>query len=454
MIVTKIKPRPIVKKIELSTYSSADSPEYINDKFLSAKNQYGKHPLLWYNGILIPPQNIIEMYLESDGFLPVLQAHISDMTGVMRNTAFAGDNTIISLYIDSRTKDSGGAASLWPIRMDFKLIDYMYSEEDDIFYIQGIPDADSLYLNSIKSYPNMSSYKVMEKICNENGLGLRSNISSTADQMNWMNANNTRYEFIQDMIMHSYISDKSFIKGFFDYQYCMNFIDVEKSLSESMDIQGILTFGNDGLSEEDTQKSDLLYITSDKLLSDRYNNRYEYFEVLNQSTKISVKNGYRTNIYYYDKTANWKNKAGGFMRFGVESNTDNRGIVLKSTPNDIKENGFYRQNTKSVYMNAIDVDNMHTNYNYAYMLNKYNNLELDKLMIKVYMNVPNFNFTKYQKIKTIVMDVDPGKGNVINERLSGGWIIKSINYYFTPEDGLKQEILMSKRELTVDDFDF
>ena len=47
-----------------------------------------------------------------------------------------------------------------------------------------------------------------------------------------------------------------------------------------------------------------------------------------------------------------------------------------------------------------------------------------------------------------------GNENITNERLSGGWVITGINFIFEPEEGLKQELIMVKRELSVNDFSF
>ncbi len=44
--------------------------------------------------------------------------------------------------------------------------------------------------------------------------------------------------------------------------------------------------------------------------------------------------------------------------------------------------------------------------------------------------------------------------NIINERLTGGWLIKEINYFYSPEEGLKQELIMIKRELSAGDYTF
>ncbi len=52
------------------------------------------------------------------------------------------------------------------------------------------------------------------------------------------------------------------------------------------------------------------------------------------------------------------------------------------------------------------------------------------------------------------MNISAGQEEILNERLTGGWLIKEINYYYTPEEGLKQELDMIKRELSAGDYTF
>ena len=146
--------------------------------------------------------------------------------------------------------------------------------------------------------------------------------------------------------------------------------------------------------------------------------------------------------------------AGTFLKFNLETNTDGKVISLKSFPDDTSDNGFFHKNTKSVYLPPLDIDNTHVNYNFAHFLNEKNLEEIDKVTIKITMREPNFNLHKYQKIRTVVMNVNFGQELVVNERLSGGWLIKAINFHYSNTSQLKQELIMIKRELTVDDFNF
>jgi len=142
------------------------------------------------------------------------------------------------------------------------------------------------------------------------------------------------------------------------------------------------------------------------------------------------------------------------LRFDLQTNTDGKGIILKSSPNDVGESGFFKRNTKKVYLQPLDIDNTHKNFNFALILNEYNKAEIDKIQISVILKTPNYNFYKFQKIKVYVMNPILGEQSTMNERLTGGWLIKEINLIYDRENGLSQELIMSKRELSAGDFNF
>lgn len=451
MINQILKPNIEVRNIEISSFS--DNELYIKEMGNKVK-ELGRDPLLWYNGIYIPPYLIDSFYLKSNEFLPSLEVYFSDETRTLVNIGFALDNTIISIYIDSRTKDSNNNPALRPIRMDFKITDFRYDEDSSLFYVYGVPNIDGLYLQKIKAYENMTSFEALQQISKDIKLGFATNTANTNDKMNWLNRSLESHTFIKDITKRAYKSDNTFFDSFIDFYYNLNFIDVEQCFKESLEQKGILTSMDEGMNEAESQIIEELFIVSSKHYQNRYNNVYESYEILNQSTKISLDNGYRTILHYYDKTGNWNQKAGSFLKFTIETNTDNKGITLKSSPNDTAPDGFFAKNSKRIYVQPLDISNTHKNFNYSLILNEYNNAELDKIKIVVTMRVPNFNFQIYQRIKVVVMNPVVGNDTIVNERLTGGWLIKEIYYYYTPEDGLKQELVMIKRELSAGNYTF
>jgi hypothetical protein len=445
-----LKPTISVKQIEIKNYvpdqTNVDISQQQNN--INKLSEIGKEPLLYYNGIIVPKQNIDGFSLKSSGFLPKIEVYFYDSTSTMRNQAFARDNTIISLYIDTRTKDADFSSVLRPIRMDFKITDFSYDEDSGLLYMQGVPDIDELYIEDIASYPDMTSWDCLKKVASNLKLGFYSNINNSDDKMNWLNYSLENYIFIKDTIKKAYKTENSFFTTYIDYYYNLNYVDVEKALSDKTKQVGTITTIPEGFGESKSQTNQDLYITSSKHTEIRSNITYKSYEILNQSTKISLDNGYKTLLHYYDRTGNWKEKAGVFLRFQLETNTAGEGYILKDN-GSTGENSFFNKNIKRVYIQPLDISNVHRNYNYALFNNKNNMEEIDKLIIKIDMNIPNFNFFRYQKIPVYIFDPIVGNnGNIVNTTLSGEWLIREINYNYDSKSELQQELILSKRELS------
>jgi hypothetical protein len=438
-----LKPTISTKQISITNQTASNESDISQQaNNITKLNSIGKEPIIWYNGIVVPKQNIDGFSLKSNNFLPSFEAYFYDETSIMRNQAFARDNTIISLFIDTRTKDT-----LTPIRMDFKITDFSYDEETQLLYVQGVPDIDDLYIEDISSYPDQTSWECLKNVAKKTKLGFYSNVNNTTDKMNWLNYSLENIRFIKDTTKRAYRSEKSFFTSYVDYYYNLNFVDIEKVFADKTVQVGTVTTMPEGLDESNAQTNTELYITSAKHTEIRSNITYDSYEILNQSTKISIDNGYHTLLHYYDRTANWSQKAGAFLRFNMETNTDGTGYIMKDT-HGVGDESFFNKNVKRVYMQPLDISNTHRNYNYAVFNNKNNLEEIDKIVMKLDMTIPNFNFYKYQKIPVYIVDATVGNDNILNETLSGEWVIREINYKFSYNTELQQELILCKRELT------
>lgn len=87
------------------------------------------------------------------------------------------------------------------------------------------PKFTSLSISEI--YPNKSSKEVIEKISKEIGLNLVTNISKANDRMDWEQLGETRWAFLKDVWLHSYINEKTFMCCGFD-AYNLYFYDVRQ----------------------------------------------------------------------------------------------------------------------------------------------------------------------------------------------------------------------------------
>ena len=100
MIESLSEPTIGVKQIEIKPYkgtTNQDLNSYWIERYGVKLADIGKNPLIWYNGIFIPETLIESFYLSSENFFPLLQVYFKDETSEMINTAFAQDNTKISI---------------------------------------------------------------------------------------------------------------------------------------------------------------------------------------------------------------------------------------------------------------------------------------------------------------------------------------------------------------------
>ncbi len=63
-------------------------------------------------------------------------------------------------------------------------------------------------------------------------LGFSSNVRESNDEMTWINPNDTYKEFIKDITRYSWISEDSFIWTFIDFNYNLNYVDIQLELNE------------------------------------------------------------------------------------------------------------------------------------------------------------------------------------------------------------------------------
>lgn len=445
-------------KIELQDitidYNDNNNQNAIN--FTSS--QIGKYPYIYYKGFDIDPNDIISFTLNNNKFVPYLEIEFRDKSDLMWDENFPIDNEIISLYI--RTYDD----VTMPIRMDFKILEIDIikpkpgEKNDKIFKLTGQIDIDSLYYCDFFSKKG-TSFNVLRNIANDNDLGYASNVENSNDDMTWINPSSSNADFIYEITKHSYISDNSFIWSFVDFYYNLNYIDIEKIFKEDISEQQSTTNYNYFNKDNQSQKNMNLILTNhpDYLNSNLYLNK---FYLSNSSTKINLEEGYRKIVYYYNKNIQNLNK----ITVDSLSFTEGNSIIMKDTS---KSNLLYKNLVKKEYTGKIDTDNVHENYNFALVQNKFNLNFLQKLNMVVYLREPNFSLYRFQKVNIEIYKLskldtvedqsrtfeDPNQAKHIddiklNNKLSGEWIITGIRFIFNKYEGNIQELTLVKREIT------
>lgn len=390
-------------------------------------------PFVWYNAYQIEVGDIQYFRLYNEDNLPAVKIIFRDTLNLMKDKAFPLDDTKIKIYLNPRN------TILKPVFMEFKITNFNVSEKT--YIITGTLDINKLYIKEYKSYSSLSSYDTVQKIAKDCGLGFNTNMDSTNDKMTWINTGERVIDFLSEVVQSAYKSDNSFLYYYIDYYYNINYVDIQSELVRS--IKNELGVINIGLSEmaslQEKETTTSLFLTNDFSLKES-NLYFDKYRVINNSTSISLEEGYKTDLTFYDQ------KSKDILSFGVDSITSegDKTIILKGAPQD---ETFFNDNVKPVYAGKLDSDNMHKNFHYSSTQNDRNIYDLEKVGIELELKTPNYNIYRFQKIFLILSNLlaTPSQTE-INNRLTGEWLITDIQYQF---DGNKfrQIVKLVKREL-------
>lgn len=433
--------RPVITQIDKPKYT-LPAIEFDTTGDPETDGSYGKNlgfnPFFWYMGYPVQERDIRSLSLYHEGLVPKVKISFLDTLGIMKREGFPLDDTKFEIFMNS------GSDNLKFIHMRFKLENFQNNRKGS-YTITGTIDLDGFYKPSYKSYTG-TSFEVLRKISNELELGFNSNISNTTDQMKWTNTGKLPKEFINEIVSHSYISDDSFIIGYIDFNYCFNYVDIEKEWKRDIKSDlNIVSRGIQGaLSGEpptgDEEKLVRLRLTNDQ--SQQANNLYiKKFQLNNASTKQSITKGQFSIAKFYDTFTK------SFLIFNIDSLTSegDKTVILKGAPSDTKE---LESNYRTQFQGRVDLENVHKNYLYAKIQNKVNFDNLARITVELEIPNPNFNLYRFQKIEIIFVNQKPGPTNedVINTRISGEWMILEIIYNWSGGK-MSQNLVCARKEL-------
>ena len=397
----------------------------------------GYTPLIWYKAFAIEDRSLKSLRLYHVGIVPKIEFTFEDTKDIMKGVSTPTNDETIDLFLNSASKN------LKSIHMVFKIERFIQGNAvpNQRYTIVGTINVPSLYVPNNTTYSG-TSFEALRKMSAELGIGFNSNISNSNDSMSWRNTFKKPYEFIEDVVSRSYITDETFMAGYIDYYYCFNYVDVEKEMNRdaSKDI-GINTSSISEQSKKDESERLLnLKLTNDKSHSSSSNFISSYVKI-NDSTKKSLKEGYATITKSYDRIKKQ------FLIFTVDSTTSdgNNSIILKGSPKDDK---YQKENIKHKFTGKFDTDNVHADYNYAATQNKINLDKLNNVAINIILPHANWNLYKFQKVDIqIIADTStPTNVSVVDWRYSGYYIIADIEYLWNGSS-LSQKIRLIRKEL-------
>lgn len=429
--------RPIISQINQPTIDlkPIEFETEIGDRAISEiGSTLGFTPFIWINEVEISPNDIIRYFLYYEDLIPKCRFTFYDTFNLIKNPETSPTvNTKFQLFLNS------GSDVLKSIHLRFKIESVSFNKNKSIT-ILGTLDLDDFYNMDYKSYKG-TSFEVLKKMSSEFGLGYNSNINNTNDNMPWIKYGKNYSDFIKSIINHSYISDDSFMLGYIDFYWCLNYVDLEKEWKR--DIENDYAINSQGISSFSDKSDNIsrLILTNDQsqITSVFY---FTNVKINNNSTYQNLYKGIFTKSKVYDKI----NKS--FLKFDIDSLTSdvNDKIVLKGDKIDTKE---LKNNYKNKYGGKIDIDNMHPNYKYAPEQNKRNLINLFNISIDITLPNPNFNLYLYQKVKIIFVNklLTISNSEQVDERLSGDWMIVDIAYSYSGGT-LLQRVKAARKELS------
>ena len=428
--------RPIITQIDRPTIEvkpmEFERQGADNGSATQVATTIGMTPFLSLGTSQINDRDIVSFSLYHEGLIPKVDIIFSDTNGMLTKEP-PQDDTRFEIFLNSRS------INLKYIHLQFKISEFGKMQNGQ-YTLSGTLDISDLYRNKFKVRRG-TSFEVLREICKDLKIGFNSNIENTTDKMPWRNVGDKEYKFMEDIIKHSYISEESFMAGYIDFYYCFNYVDIEKEMKRDIkkDV-GIDTGGVDKPSEKDNDKIKRLRLMSEK--GQQTSNMYfEKKAERNESTKISMEQGYRTRTKFYDTVKKM------FLVFDVDSTTTDgsKSHILKGKASD-KES--FDNNYVTKYQGKIDTDNVHKNHNYAVTQNKINLDNMMKNQMDISLPNPNFNLYRFQKIEVFIMKdaATPAAPEALQWRYSGEWMIASIKFTFLGGK-LTQDITLARKEM-------
>lgn len=475
-ILTIVEPKVKLDPLQTSNFGERESGD------AHSSMQGGLYPLIRVNGQIFQQEEVLKFTLDMSGKYPEIRATLKDMNNVFTVDQFPRDGDILSLRIEL---DKAGTYK--DIRMDFVILEFngiptktldKVSGESK-YNVRAIAKIPGMYTDECKPYGNKPSLDHIKDIASDLKIGVATNIDNTQDAMNRFCAYQTKLEFLDKTVMHSYISDDAFISYSIDPYYYVNFVNLQKVFNAPNVVEKFEMITKDHYNERGTDpKEGAGKEEIDLILTNHHNAKGINIEILkynvvNNSTKIVLENGYRRKMQYFDVDNN------ELLEFDVESlvsdSLGDREEALKGRRNS--DTDEYDTHIKQKYV-GLQNDNLHANYNYAFINNVQNIVELDKMYLEIELAALNPALYKYMKVpvqlynygananavadklneKLVEKDLEQdskedstsdnqGPSNfTLDKFLSAHYVIMGIKYNYSQKDGYTQTLKLARRE--------
>tara|TARA_R110001592_G_scaffold120545_3_gene325023 strand:- start:100280 stop:101755 length:1476 start_codon:yes stop_codon:yes gene_type:complete len=481
-ILTIVEPTIELDELAMPDVESGSA----NSEGLSMKEKPSKFssitPMIQINRYEIQTDRLISFKLRNTGFYPTCRIIFDDVDSFFLSRNFPKDGDLIQLNIRSQ----GDETTFKPIRIDFIITSISPGGggggvSANRFIVEGQMNVPNLFTETNEVYSD-TSFNTLLSVAERLGLGYASNVDETSDSMVWINPNDTTEKFIKDTVANSYLDDESFFTAYIDPYYYLTFVDVNKFFGQDGEIEISKEFfqnqpdtaGIEGASGESDDFPNILSNILQLQGKSRYISKHQ---LINNSGSVTKNNGYKRYSQHWDLP----NK--NFISEFVDPLITDSETTLPATKGrllDGEVEGPRNEQIRYKYL-GMQSENVHDEYMYSVILNYQNLVEVTKLGMVIELDTANPALLRYSRIYCHILEYDPAVkevllspsdsglennpnqqerevptetdadengGGIVNEFLSGYYVISGLEYILTNPGGVRMKLYLQRREFT------
>lgn len=449
-------------------------------------------PFILCNNVQIKRVHIDSFNIDLSGNVPKCNVSFYDQ-GAFKVDSMPRDGDFFTILLNSKHQETFKS-----VHMDFDITEVETAADapdmagGGLITLNGIAKIPRLFGEDCQVYDSDTSLAHLEKIARDLELGLATNVDETNDKQSRIQAYETFLDFIKSIVEDSYISDDAFARWYIDQYYYLTYVDINKifnSKNPKLDeVMTVLTsFANSEAQKrtaEDTTDSDNVQvplILTNHVEMTGLSCYIRDFEIINNSSKISLKAGNSRNIQIYDNNSE---KGERFQEFTIEPLTTEELSELDEPLKGNRKDERYKDQVKYKYMgrqNAGDdgLGNTHANAAFTKLHRKQNEMELEKMKLKCTVEGFNPSIYKFCKVPVVLYhydgvkieaeqfadkyredaglkerplgaakpEVDPNElTQMMDKFISGFYIVENIDYSYDAEEGMVTHYTLLRRE--------
>jgi len=424
-ILVVIEPTIRPKDIEMETLDEDKG----SDK--QTKGVGTDKPYVLINNYYFYPHDVISFRLNVTGFVPKLNITLKDSGGAFDVGQYPRDGDVITVYINSKNQDTFKS-----IHMDFDIISVNSPSHGlpnmvRTYSFQGICKIPGLFTEECKSLATGTSLDHIEEISSGLKIGLATNVDATSDTQPRIQPYITTLDFIKNITNYSYVGEEAFQTFYIDQYYYLNFIEMNKIFNSKNprgeDFQDSISSFAKSFSVE-AGGTDLDNIPTKLFLTnhpstDGSGNKISQWSLKNNSSKISLSNGYKRILQMWDDSEEsdpfeWSQEK--LVEFDIEAFTSKNTRDMEGPLKGNLSENHYDSHIKHKYVGRYqDVDlegNVHLNHKYALLNNFQNIQELEKMKLVIELEAFNPGLYRSQKVPVLIYNFEHTKNAAVRKQ--------------------------------------